>query len=250
MGRLCPHDNTKLIKRKAATDLVRLGNYFFDIIILRVLAFPVFFIIAIVLLNFGIVEPDSFNEIEPSTDLIVSILYVFLYYFVFESIFQRTLGKLITGTKVVDFNGRKPTLGMIAKRTLIRFIPFEAFSFPGKKAYGWHDRWSETYVVKAKRFGGKKITAGISALTVPIQSEEGASQQQEHIEQAINQNDETKISSQEVKSDQELSTQEISLGTLGVCENCDGVIGKLEHSYNYKGHVVCVQCYKRLVQDI
>jgi|GEM_PF-663845 len=281
-GRLCPQDNTKLIKRKASTDLVRLGNYFFDIIILRILAFPVFFIVAIALFKFGFLNPDSLNEIDPSTEFILGLSYVFLYYFIFESLCQRTPGKLITGTKVIDIDGRKPTLGAIAIRTLIRFIPFEAFSFPGKKAYGWHDRWSETYVVKAKRFGGKKFRTDIPAittdnleketvinenlseqistqinqkfhedgLTTPVPIEESVDKEQDNIKQATDKNDETETFSEGVKSDQELDTQAILLGRLEKCANCDRIIGKFEHSYKFKGNIVCVQCHEQLMKEV
>jgi uncharacterized RDD family membrane protein YckC len=78
---------------------------------------------------------------------------LFLYYFVFEAAFQRTPGKFITGTKVIMQNGSKPDIGTIAKRTLIRFVPFEAISTytgkePESKGTWWHDRWATTRVVK------------------------------------------------------------------------------------------------------
>ncbi|CAN0592803.1 unnamed protein product, partial [Laminaria digitata] len=35
-------------------------------------------------------------------------------------------------------------------RTAARFVPFEAFSFLGGDATGWHDRWSNTRVVRLR----------------------------------------------------------------------------------------------------
>ncbi len=78
------------------------------------------------------------------------LLAFFGYHFILESLTQKTAGKLITGTKVVDRYGNKPSPGTIAIRTLCRFIPFEAFSFLfyGKyPIHGWHDRISGTLVV-------------------------------------------------------------------------------------------------------
>ena len=84
-------------------------------------------------------------------------------------------------------------------------------------------------------------------LTTSTLPGEGVDQKQDHIKQATDKNDEIETSSQGVKSDPELDTQAILLGRLEECANCDRVIGKLEYSYDYKGHVVCVQCYQRLV---
>jgi len=73
---------------------------------------------------------------------VLSLPFLFLYYFVFEAVFQRTPAKLITNTKVVMLDGSKPSGGTIAKRTLIRIhVPFAPFFF-------WHGRWSKTEVVK------------------------------------------------------------------------------------------------------
>ena len=72
------------------------------------------------------------------------------YYFVLEATTSRTIGKLVTGTKVVNEEGGTPTLGQIIGRTLCRLIPFEVFSFFGTPTRGWHDRIPRTYVVKAR----------------------------------------------------------------------------------------------------
>jgi uncharacterized RDD family membrane protein YckC len=70
------------------------------------------------------------------------------YYVFFELAFQATLGKLLTGTRVVTVNGGKPGLWQILGRTLSRFVPFEPFSFFSSTPVGWHDRWSGTRVVR------------------------------------------------------------------------------------------------------
>jgi uncharacterized RDD family membrane protein YckC len=57
-------------------------------------------------------------------------------------------GKLLSGTVVVNEAGGKPTIGQVFARTLCRFIPFEAFSFLGKR--GWHDSIPKTHVVLAR----------------------------------------------------------------------------------------------------
>ena len=51
-----------------------------------------------------------------------------VYYVALEGFFGISIGKLITGTRVVDERGRAPTPVQAAIRTLCRFIPFEPLS--------------------------------------------------------------------------------------------------------------------------
>ncbi|WP_369769703.1 RDD family protein [Flavobacterium sp. WC2416] len=79
------------------------------------------------------------------------LLILFLYYFLTEVYFSRTLAKLVTRTIVVKSDGLKPTIDMIFIRTICRFIPFEGLSYLGSVSWGWHDRFSGTYVVKKRK---------------------------------------------------------------------------------------------------
>jgi len=121
-------------------------------IIFRMLLFPVVFFIAYTAAVFGLAGPEFWESIySPIADWLLTISIFFLYYFAFEVIWQRTPGKFITRTKVVTPDGRKPATYAIAVRTLARLVPFEPLSFLGKEAYGWHDKWSCTTIVRAKR---------------------------------------------------------------------------------------------------
>mgnify|MGYP002350142361 CR=1 FL=1 len=72
----------------------------------------------------------------------------FIYYLLFESIFKTTPAKFITSCYITDEEGNSPNFQMILKRTLLRFVPFESFSFLlGKNL---HDDYSDTYVVNKK----------------------------------------------------------------------------------------------------
>lgn len=73
------------------------------------------------------------------------------YYVLTEGLFGRSLGKLITGTIVIDKGGNRPGFRAILIRTLVRFIPIDAFTFLGNSGRGWHDSFSNTYVVNKKR---------------------------------------------------------------------------------------------------
>ena len=71
------------------------------------------------------------------------------YYLLMEGLYGRTLGKFITGTRVVTETGGRPPLRQIYKRTWLRAVPLEAFSFFGTRP-GWHDRWSKTRVIRTR----------------------------------------------------------------------------------------------------
>jgi uncharacterized RDD family membrane protein YckC len=110
------------------------------------------------LVMFFILNPllRSFYADPAKTNFGVSLLFSFLvnffFYFGFETIFQRTPGKMITRTRVTMEDGSKPGAGTIALRTLIRFVPYDAISiYTGQEKRKvntlWHDRWTGTRVV-------------------------------------------------------------------------------------------------------
>lgn len=78
----------------------------------------------------------------------ISLIFIILYFFLFETFTGKTLGKLITRTKVLNLLDEKPSAGQILIRTLCRFIPFDVFSYLSSKPIGWHDSISKTYVVE------------------------------------------------------------------------------------------------------
>lgn len=82
----------------------------------------------------------------------VGIAAMLLYYIPMESIFGFTIGKLVTGTRVVTEDGGKPRWGQIVGRTFARFIPFEPFSllFSSDERRSWHDSLPKLYVVRKR----------------------------------------------------------------------------------------------------
>jgi uncharacterized RDD family membrane protein YckC len=71
-----------------------------------------------------------------------------VYYLPCEALFGRTLGKLVTGTRVVNVEGQPPTFKQILGRTCARLIPLEAFTFLRSSSPGAHDSMSGTRVVR------------------------------------------------------------------------------------------------------
>jgi len=82
---------------------------------------------------------------------VVAVVVLFIYYFASEALFGKTVGKLMTRTRVVAESGAEAQLWRIFLRTLYRFVPFEAISFLVGPSAGWHDRWSKTRVVIVRR---------------------------------------------------------------------------------------------------
>lgn len=71
-----------------------------------------------------------------------------IYFIFFEAFTGKTIGKMITKTKVVSRKtGKKPPFWNIVGRTFARLIPFDGFSFLTENPIGWHDSLSGTMVV-------------------------------------------------------------------------------------------------------
>lgn len=108
--------------------------------------FAVFFGLGVTLALLG--QADALDKLED--DLLSRVLFIvvsLVYYTLMEGLFGRTFGKMLTGTRVVTDEGTHPSFGTIVKRSLWRFVPFDALSFLGD-AYGWHDSRSDTQVVR------------------------------------------------------------------------------------------------------
>jgi len=119
----------------------RFANYVIDLIS-QILLVAVVTVIATLIWGEAVI-----GWLETVPDIVLGASMFLLYYVPTEGLTGRTLGKLITRTRVVDEAGGPPSLKQILGRTLARIIPFEAFSFLGATARGWHDSLSKTRVV-------------------------------------------------------------------------------------------------------
>ncbi len=93
-----------------------------------------------------------FDQLDSTTDRIITTLVMSAYLFTSELLMQRSVGKLVTGTMVVMQDGSRPTAKAVLIRALCRILSIEALSFISKVPRGWHDTASDTYVVDAKRY--------------------------------------------------------------------------------------------------
>ncbi|OUS01386.1 hypothetical protein A9Q86_06265 [Flavobacteriales bacterium 33_180_T64] len=143
-----------------ATKGVRFANLIIDYIIRVILIFIVGILIGIISELTGsyalydiIIESDS-----RIVDYVFAYMILLVYYTTVETLTGRSIGKYITKTKVVLFDGSKPTFNEVLVRTLCRMIPLEGLSFLGDIGKGWHDTMSKTYVVDIEKFEAKKQT--------------------------------------------------------------------------------------------
>jgi len=134
-----------------ATEVATRGRRFLNLLIDFFGYMALSVLIGVVL---GVLYPRSIGLLEGSGTLGnygFGILVMTLYYLPQEALFGRTLGKLVTGTRVVTEDGETASFGKLLGRTAARFIPFEPFSFFGTGGIGWHDRLSGTRVVRVSR---------------------------------------------------------------------------------------------------
>ncbi|MBN0986449.1 RDD family protein [Amphritea pacifica] len=126
----------------AASKMRRFLNYLIDIILMQVVFG--FLIGVAAMLLFGNAGLDYIDSIP---DYLFGVTVMVIYYLIFEGFFGVTIGKLVTGTRIVSETGLPPAFGQILGRTFLRIVPFEPFSFLGKTGRGWHDTVSNTYVI-------------------------------------------------------------------------------------------------------
>lgn len=129
----------------------RLANRLLDLLFIYILSMVIGSLLGIVSVMLNADLLSFLEQEDPIRDLLISMIFVFFYYFIFESITGQTPAKHITRTKVITLDGQKPPIKTILLRTLCRHIPFEAFSFLGQTGIGWHDRFSETRVVMKEK---------------------------------------------------------------------------------------------------
>jgi len=154
------HESFKVTDDILASKEQRFLNFIID----RIVFYLIFFTIGILLVLFfsiigfekGVLWMENLENIGQGWDYLISYTSMYIYFFVMESLLSKTIGKAITRTLVVYENGDKPELKDIAIRTFVRFVPFDAFSFLGTLGNGWHDKWSNTFVVKEDLFNDSK----------------------------------------------------------------------------------------------
>ena len=126
---------------------LRFLNYLLDLFCFYIYSGVVIIIISLLIILFGGTDADLAIFEGPLGTPISFGLYA-SYYILLEGIFGLTIGKLITGTRVVRVSdNQKAGFGTIIGRSLCRLIPFEVFSFFRSAPGGWHDSLSNTRTI-------------------------------------------------------------------------------------------------------
>ena len=142
--------NAQLVERNKASQGLRFANYLIDLGIFYGLIMAFFFVMALFSQDPDALIDDLDNA-NPLLDRVLTLIGYALYMFVIEILLKgRSIGKFITVTRVVTIDGNQPTMGDLFTRNISRAVPFDQLSFLGNN--GWHDKWSDTRVVKSKDF--------------------------------------------------------------------------------------------------
>lgn len=122
--------------------LATTGHRFLNYIIDRIMIYGLIIAFA------GLVDSVE-SAASDFSDIYVLLFLVLIigYYPIMEAAFGQTVGKMLTGTKVVTSTGDRIHFGHALLRSLFRLVPFEAFSAFISDRKMWHDQWASTRVV-------------------------------------------------------------------------------------------------------
>lgn len=151
----------KVVQRNKADKLYRFVNFTVDVIFSVFLIWSFYIIYLLLKSSFFITEINpALTEEEHSNHVLdglyLLLLYAFVLFLTELATGGRSLGKFITGTKVVKNDGSTLTLKDLLLRNFSRVIPLEQVTFIGN--LGWHDEFSNTTVVKVDNFEKEKTS--------------------------------------------------------------------------------------------
>jgi uncharacterized RDD family membrane protein YckC len=125
----------------------RFLNYLIDLIVFYVIMFVLGILLVRQIYEWRLESGEAAATLKLQ---LVAIFILLLYYFLCEAFSGgRTIGKFVTGTKVVNEDGTDITMNTALLRTLCRLVPFEPLSTFGGRP--WHDKWTRTYVIDVKQ---------------------------------------------------------------------------------------------------
>lgn len=145
-------EEQSLIEIVPASRGQRFANYCVDLLMTYILGAAIGILIAFVLLYTGNedkVDAWSNSNSNRLEDYLFGFITTILYYTFFEfTTGGKTVGKYVTKTRAITSDGQKMDFATVLARSCCRVVPFDAFSFLGDDASGWHDKWSKTLVIK------------------------------------------------------------------------------------------------------
>ncbi len=153
-------EGTILITVKCIGNWARFGHYIVDVLAVYAYIFLIGFTLAA--LNVDI------NWEAPGIGYLFGGFAIITYYSTFEYFTQRSLGKMLTRCIVIDQYGQRPSFSTILRRSASRLVPFEVFSCLGSEGRGWHDKWSNTFVIPAKEMEQINSIISVEEIGAPV----------------------------------------------------------------------------------
>lgn len=145
----------KTVEDHKASLGIRFLNNLIDLFVLVILNFAITITFDILYTFTGIEYFYFYGNGGIWMEFLIGNINCFIYYFSMENFLNgRTVGKYITGTKVISTDATRPTTQQIIYRNLARLVPFDGLSFFGVN--GWHDSWSDTRVINVKNYLAEK----------------------------------------------------------------------------------------------
>jgi len=148
-----PTEHTSIREVQSAGHNKRTLNFLIDLAMILVLGYLVSLVLEPVFQFFE----WRFDQ-KSSLILIIPVISIAYYYF-FEFYLQKTIGKFLTNTIVIDEYANRPTRKQILWRTFYRIPEFRLWNFyfreymnGTKFCYGLHDRKTTTWVVPMEEF--------------------------------------------------------------------------------------------------
>lgn len=138
----------EMLSRKDATIKLRFVNYIIDL--LSFYAIIITLILLVALTAYGSRVFQVIENLDELSDFVLLHVLYGLYMLVIEGVFKgKTLGKLITGTRVVHQGTTSFSWRDAFRRGCMRMIPLEYVT--GCVGSPFHDQWTETRVIKERR---------------------------------------------------------------------------------------------------
>ncbi len=131
-----------------ASTGIRFANYIIDLISFYILFIGAFTAFILITNDEAIIT--WIDELPVLVDRLLGLLMYGIYMSLVEGFSKgRSLGKLITGTRAIRWDNQPFSWSDALGRGFSRVVPFEPFS----ALWGnpWHDKWTDTRVVKNRR---------------------------------------------------------------------------------------------------
>jgi uncharacterized RDD family membrane protein YckC len=138
----------EIMSRHEAPPQLRFINYIIDLISFYAIIITLMLLIA--LTAYGSPIFQAIEKLDDLTDFVILHVLYGLYMLIVEGVFKgKTLGKLITGTRVIHERTDSFSWRDALRRGCMRMIPLEYFTACVGSPF--HDQWTETRVVRERK---------------------------------------------------------------------------------------------------